>query len=592
MEAAGSGHDLVAEAADAPRGAAAEGLPACDLVMKGGITSGVVYPGAVIALARSFRFSALGGTSAGAIAAGVCAAAEYGRLRDSDGGLVELGAVSEHLSKDGFLAGLFQATPRGRRLMDLALVPAAHPDDRLPRRVARIALAACAGAPLVLLPGAVAVLGLLALAWAAFRGFPDVVATLLTALVVVPLLAIVLVLTVLAAVGWLVSRAASSLPASSFGLCPGTRQPGYPADQPALTDWLDERVQAAAGRPQGEWDQVLTVADLRDAKITLETMTTDLSRGRPLRCPADLAGYSFKPSEMSAVFPPHVVARMIQPDPSGQQPDTLDSDELHELDHERLPVLVAIRLSLSFPILLSAVPLYRRDHGKLRRSLLSDGGIASNFPVHFFDAWFPRWPTFGINLDSHPGEDAKFVLMHGEDGASAHREIDRLAVFGGQIKDTMQNWRDNLQAEMPGYRDRICDLRFAPGEGGLSLKMQLPAIKLLMQRGHEAGDILARALPMTPAPTEEWTGHCLTRFQILMWLEQNGLRTVADRSAAFLATLAGGEITPPGRAVWAAAASEQTLKLLDCVRHWGPEGLVDFEPPPPPEPVMRVVPKG
>ena len=41
----------------------------CDLVMKGGITSGIVYPNAVLALARDFRFKNIGGTSAGAIAA-------------------------------------------------------------------------------------------------------------------------------------------------------------------------------------------------------------------------------------------------------------------------------------------------------------------------------------------------------------------------------------------------------------------------------------------------------------------------------------------------------------------------------------------
>ena len=36
----------------------------CDLVMKGGITSGIVYPNAVLALAKSFRFKSVGGTSA------------------------------------------------------------------------------------------------------------------------------------------------------------------------------------------------------------------------------------------------------------------------------------------------------------------------------------------------------------------------------------------------------------------------------------------------------------------------------------------------------------------------------------------------
>ena len=51
----------------------------CDIVMKGGITSGVVYPRAVCELARTYRFKNVGGTSAGAIAAAATAAAEHGR---------------------------------------------------------------------------------------------------------------------------------------------------------------------------------------------------------------------------------------------------------------------------------------------------------------------------------------------------------------------------------------------------------------------------------------------------------------------------------------------------------------------------------
>src|SRR5450755_842840 len=51
----------------------------CDLVMKGGITSGVVYPPAICDLAQHYHFRSIGGTSAGAIAAAVTAAAEYQR---------------------------------------------------------------------------------------------------------------------------------------------------------------------------------------------------------------------------------------------------------------------------------------------------------------------------------------------------------------------------------------------------------------------------------------------------------------------------------------------------------------------------------
>ena len=51
----------------------------CDIVMAGGVASGIIYPGAVATIARSFRFRCIGGTSVGAIAAAVTAAAEYGR---------------------------------------------------------------------------------------------------------------------------------------------------------------------------------------------------------------------------------------------------------------------------------------------------------------------------------------------------------------------------------------------------------------------------------------------------------------------------------------------------------------------------------
>src|SRR5690242_18907729 len=57
----------------------------CDVVMKGGITSGIVYPWAVCDLATRYRLVNVGGTSAGAIAASAAAAAEYGRHRPGAG---------------------------------------------------------------------------------------------------------------------------------------------------------------------------------------------------------------------------------------------------------------------------------------------------------------------------------------------------------------------------------------------------------------------------------------------------------------------------------------------------------------------------
>src|SRR5919112_1231854 len=62
-------------AADFP----AEPALQCDIVMKGGITSGVVYPLAVCELATTYRLRSVGGASAGAIAAAAAVAAEMGR---------------------------------------------------------------------------------------------------------------------------------------------------------------------------------------------------------------------------------------------------------------------------------------------------------------------------------------------------------------------------------------------------------------------------------------------------------------------------------------------------------------------------------
>jgi hypothetical protein len=59
----------------------------CDLTMRGGTTSGVIYPLAVCALAKRYVFRSVGGASAGAIAAAASAAAELGRCAEPAAGL-------------------------------------------------------------------------------------------------------------------------------------------------------------------------------------------------------------------------------------------------------------------------------------------------------------------------------------------------------------------------------------------------------------------------------------------------------------------------------------------------------------------------
>jgi hypothetical protein len=81
----------------------------CDVGMRGGITSGIVYPKAICEIARSFRFKNVGGTSAGAIAAASTAAAELGRRRRApEGGFAEVAKLPQWLGADDHLFQLFQ----------------------------------------------------------------------------------------------------------------------------------------------------------------------------------------------------------------------------------------------------------------------------------------------------------------------------------------------------------------------------------------------------------------------------------------------------------------------------------------------------
>ena len=95
----------------------------CDVIMKGGVTSGVVYPPAICRLAAQYWIKGIGGTSVGAISAVLAAAAEYRRRsKPSSGeGYLELSRLGEFLGRPGALKALFAADPPARPLLRLAL---------------------------------------------------------------------------------------------------------------------------------------------------------------------------------------------------------------------------------------------------------------------------------------------------------------------------------------------------------------------------------------------------------------------------------------------------------------------------------------
>lgn len=535
-------------------------LPPCDLVMKGGVTSGVVYPGAVTELASRYRFAQLGGTSAGAVAAAMAAACEYARQGGDSPELAGMLDVAADLTQPGFFLGLLQPTRTARPLLELSLALAAARGSHRRQSVV-LARAAILHRPLrnaILLVVAVA---LFALTAAGFNGLPvaAAVALALVVAVVLGLLAAGAVLGPLVAIG---RGAWRGLAGAGFGVCTGLAAPGAPS---ALTDWLHARLQHCARLPA---DRPLTFAMLQSRGIALRMVATDLGLARPVTLPFTEEQYLFSPAELTALFPAAVVDHVLAA--AGVAAADRASARTWFLPAAELPVVIAARLSASVPVLLSALRLYSAHpeaDGPVE-SYMADGGITSNFPIHFFDDWLPSHPTFGLDLVSVAEVGDEPVFMPDGDEIRrmpAAQTITGVGSFLGRVQDAARNWRDELQAELPGFRDRVCQIRIAPGEGGFHLDADPAQVAALVDRGRRAGrEIL---------DTFDWERHRAVRYLTLMALLRENFALLADRFAAYRA---GTAPLPPGggpdQDAWAAAVDRAMADLIARAAALAPDG--------------------
>ena len=596
------------EATTAPPQPTAE----CDLVMKGGITSGVVYPKAIQVIADRYRFRNLGGASAGAIAAVVAAACEYRRNDGVDRAFDELTTVSREIGRKGFVLSLFQPTPRARPAfrIGLSLVTSSGPPWRrvvsaiaaiLRARKLFLAAAICIFA-LAIAALVVTVVGLIegGVSWLDIAAF-----VLLGILTLAGPLALV-VLAAAFALYRFVMALDKALKANWLGMCSGLTEQGQPG--PGLTDWLHTTIQQCAGLPQ---DQPLTFRmllgdDDQNPQVNLQLVTTDLSASRPVTLPLPDSGagavgaYLFDPNELRTLFPNAIVKHMTEMARGGNR--TFGDRELYAVPGLDLPILVAARLSLSFPILLSTVPFWRADpDGEVVRHTMSDGGICSNFPIHFFDSLFPGRPTFGLDLQPWRRPTDKLVEMSPDARQPGFDEVDGVGTFFTQLLNAARNWRDNMQAELPGYRDRVCQIRLTEKEGGLNLDMPDNVVKDLVDRGKEAGEKV-----VDPA-SFDWDRHRTIRYQVLMQMLQQGL---GPRGVGRPDVYRGDRVEPPlpfRRVVeswetqggppapsleWWKLAIAATDALVELAGDWYAEGPIDFDlDAPTPTPTLRILPR-
>jgi predicted acylesterase/phospholipase RssA len=633
----------------------AEAAAECDVIMKGGITSGVIYPLAICELATRYRLHNVGGTSAGAIAAAAAAAAECGRRRrladpaSTAGGYGRLAELPEELGTE--LLSLFRPAPSTRSLFEIMVAASTAPSQPIAQdrgtveRGKRLGpkvwptIRAVVGQQLrwfllgLLIPVALAVLAL----WLAgpTSGWVTVVVVLLAVLLGV-VLGLVLV-------GWSLYRVlVNDVRDNGYGICTGyldaagREQENDLAGQPKpLTPWLTDLLDELAGNR----DQPLTFADLwgeqaakdyraaqadgglsvaeqvrlrAEREINLEMMTTDLSHGRPWRLPTDERVLSFCPWELRRLFPKRVVDHMCahsnwtrrhldgQPDETDVRCPTHRDERLRFLPMAPdLAVVVGARMSLSFPLLISAVRLYTIDYDLTDRPVVpcwfSDGGITSNFPIHFFDGLLPRRPTFGLNLRTyppdHPDEDVYLPEPTGRVGRSDWRPITSVFAFGSTLLDTLQNWADRGQMTVPGFRDRIVHVSHRPEEGGMNLDMPPERIAALATRGRRAAQMLAGTA--TEQRCFDWQQHRWTRYRTAMSKLEQGLDQMGEAYAdpngyhQFLATYQPQHYQ--GRAgyeqQWQAFARGGLAALLKLAAGWqqGADHYVDGTPKPNPE---------
>ena len=540
----------------------------CDLIMKGGIASGIAYPAAVLAMKDRYRFVNIGGASAGAIAAAATAAAEYARDDvAAEDGFTRLNEMRLALQQPDLLPRLFQPTRQAKPVIDLLYALQS-------RHAGRIGVAIRTLVQWVWLPVMIEVslvLGLLVLTvhntggrWSSVRPAGWVGFGFLLAVATAACLA-----------ATIAARAARLLivhiPSNYFGMCTGKAEAD--ARRPALTDWMHNQIQHICGHAAP-----LTFADLAKKGIHLRVMATDLTRARPVRMPYDGDEYWFAPTELAVLFPRDVLEYLIATCDQTRPADA-DVPELRRFPGDRLPIVVAARMSSSIPGLLAAVPLWTTVGDKPVRHWLCDGGLSSNFPIHFFDAWVPSRPTFGLNVipasmaEQLPGSQDGAVQGRHDERPPMRRATVRHAIdFAAQIFDTMQNWRDTMQSELFQFRDRVADVVLSPGEGGRNIVMPPEVIARIDHKGRCAGEAFTRF---------DWPSHLLHRYAWLMQTLQRNLRHAEPGKPAglsdalspeflqWLAAGAPGVERPLDRPVdWFQPAASATKKLLEDANGW------------------------
>ena len=625
----------------------------CDVVMKGGVASGIVYPWALLEIARRYRFRNLGGTSVGAMAAAIAAACEYGRRRGNPSAYEVLRFLPSELAKqpDGdrdytpkrtVMLSLFQPVNKGKRLfrMFTDILNVRYSNNGKPARkkskrsllMTTIKIFYKHYFSTSALAIFVLVAGLLCLSYSSANTvFTHKGNLLMMAVISIGLPVVLVVIPV-----WrLAYDIRNGIIKNDLGLCRGSSENGNKDSKYyALVEWIHDAIQTAAGLSYDK--SPLTFEDLWHAplwpggcrpqldkndipierSINLEMVTTNVTQGRPYCLPLDKkeAKLFFNPDEWSRFFPVEILEPLCKASVPYKASPAIDSAKnipingLLELPCGKLPIVVAARLSLSYPLLFSALPLYAIDSDplstekpRLRSCRFSDGGLCSNFPIHFFDSALPRWPTFGLSLEERRSssdnavwlpktqnegqtdswnqlkdDDNESFWTHTSHKGTAGWEAGRMSALLSFLSlsfRSAKDWRDMTTIKMPHVRRRVVRLRLISREGEGQLNIAMPRAKILHMAktyGTEAGKRLCdQYAPCNGSsqPRDAWQEHLWVRLQVLLDGVSKLLKNVSDTSTSKAHTLDTRQLLQLATQRPPVADNDDKRKLSDIQRN-------------------------
>jgi hypothetical protein len=146
----------------------------------------------------------------------------------------------------------------------------------------------------------------------------------------------------------------------------------------------------------------------------------------------------------------------------------------------------------------------------------------------------PTRPTFAVNLKQTAEENAdqkKNVSMPEDNKDGLEYEWNKtdgsLMSFIGSITKTMQNWNDNTQLRVPGFRDRICNILLTMNEGGLNLNMDSEFIEKISVRGMFAAKELTKRFYDNESKMN-WDNHKWIRLRTTLPLLQKYLKDIQN----------------------------------------------------------------